>query len=351
MNLHYVSSAVTSFFWLKPGTCAIYTFSDGMLGFDDRGWANPVRGNYSWLCVEVNATHAVLDVEVNFEVFNVISPPPFGESPGHITYTGKEFVEKASRGDLSFIKRVPMDQVIGRVEITNETTHYAVKIPSPIFISRSFRVVVDLDSMEMIDEGGRPWGKWILWIDPLKYPLEGRTEELFVMNWLNTTIYLNVTYNYQSIPRDTIFGQVNTYFFAQPWRFIENNFLQELGIEGVLAILPSYTYEPRTGIFLQTTGLDYLDDILTQKFGIVKTMLHVWPQPLLYLSSISFCGDLNSDWAVNIHDIFIVAKAFGSKEGDENWNSLADANKDGIVNVKDIFIVAKMFGTQYITTD
>jgi hypothetical protein len=55
-------------------------------------------------------------------------------------------------------------------------------------------------------------------------------------------------------------------------------------------------------------------------------------------------GDINFDGTVNILDIFIVANAFGSKPGDENWNATADLNKDGTVNILDIFAVAWDFG-------
>ena len=353
LNLQPANSAVTSFFWLKPETHAVYSYVGAMLGFDDHGWADPVRGNYSWLCLEVNDTHTILDVEVNIEVYK----KPGWVHPGYITYTGIEFLEMAARGDLSFIRRVPMDQVIGRVELSNRTTpgdeYYAVNIPSPIFISQEFTVVVDLDTMEMIDEKGEPWGRWTLWIDPLQYPLEGQTEEVFIKNWLNTTVFLNVTYKAppNSIPDDTIFGEVKRYFSATTWQSIENEFLLELGVLGLTGIKPCYHYEARTGIFLNPTLFDYLDDILTQKFGIILTHLEYSGKILFYLSSIAFHGDLNTDWAVDILDVAIVAGAFGSKPGDDRWNQTADRNKDEIINILDVTTVALAFGTQYVTTE
>lgn len=269
LSTNQTSSSVSSFFWLKPGTKAFYSLEAAMLGFDDHGWANPVRGNYSWLALEVNGTHAILDVEINIEVYK----KPQWETPGAITYTGIEFVEKAAKGDLSFIKRVPMDQVIGRIQIINDSEYRVVRIPSPVIISQKLTVVVDLRTMEMIGTDGEPWGKWILWIDPLKYPIEETTKELFIMNWLNTPVYLNVTYHAppNSFPHPTIFGEINRYFSASTFKRIENDFLLELGVSGLTDIRPSYHYEPRTGIFLGPTLFDYLDDILTQKLGIIKT--------------------------------------------------------------------------------
>ena len=38
---------------------------------------------------------------------------------------------------------------------------------------------------------------------------------------------------------------------------------------------------------------------------------------------------LNSDGAVNIMDIAIIAKAYGSKSADANWNETADLDRNG----------------------
>jgi endoglucanase len=54
--------------------------------------------------------------------------------------------------------------------------------------------------------------------------------------------------------------------------------------------------------------------------------------------------DLNKDGTVNILDIFIVTKAFGSKVGDANWSEVADLNNDGIVDILDIFAIARDYG-------
>jgi hypothetical protein len=60
-------------------------------------------------------------------------------------------------------------------------------------------------------------------------------------------------------------------------------------------------------------------------------------------------GDLNGDGKVNIIDIAIVAKAFGKKHGDPDWNPSADLNNDKVINIVDIAIVAREFGSEIIT--
>jgi PKD repeat protein len=60
--------------------------------------------------------------------------------------------------------------------------------------------------------------------------------------------------------------------------------------------------------------------------------------------TITFRADLNRDGTVNILDITILAKAFGSRPGDSDWNPIADIYADGVVNIRDVTIAAKDYG-------
>ena len=55
-------------------------------------------------------------------------------------------------------------------------------------------------------------------------------------------------------------------------------------------------------------------------------------------------GDVNYDGIVDIRDIAIVARAYGSYPGSPSWNADADINGDGRVDTRDISITAKNFG-------
>ena len=55
-------------------------------------------------------------------------------------------------------------------------------------------------------------------------------------------------------------------------------------------------------------------------------------------------GDINGDRKVDMKDIAIVAKAFGSVLGSPNYNPKYDLTGDGKIDMKDIAIVAKLFG-------
>lgn len=57
-----------------------------------------------------------------------------------------------------------------------------------------------------------------------------------------------------------------------------------------------------------------------------------------------YYADINNDGKVNILDVTIAARAFGSSHKSQNWNPLADVNNDGSVNIIDISYIARVFG-------
>ena len=54
--------------------------------------------------------------------------------------------------------------------------------------------------------------------------------------------------------------------------------------------------------------------------------------------------DVNGDGFVNINDLMMVARAYGTTTGNERYDAEADLNEDGLVNIKDLRICAQMFG-------
>jgi hypothetical protein len=58
-------------------------------------------------------------------------------------------------------------------------------------------------------------------------------------------------------------------------------------------------------------------------------------------------GDITNDGRVDIRDIFIIAKAFGSKKGEPKYDPKADLKRDDTINIYDIFLIAKVFGCEW----
>lgn len=62
---------------------------------------------------------------------------------------------------------------------------------------------------------------------------------------------------------------------------------------------------------------------------------------------VTITGDINGDFKVDMRDIALVVRAFGSTIGSINWNANADINDDGTVNMRDVALVARHFGQHY----
>jgi hypothetical protein len=58
-------------------------------------------------------------------------------------------------------------------------------------------------------------------------------------------------------------------------------------------------------------------------------------------------GDINFDGKVSVADLVLLAKAYGSKPGDSNWNPNADIEGDGRVSLQDLVILAIHYGEHY----
>ena len=65
---------------------------------------------------------------------------------------------------------------------------------------------------------------------------------------------------------------------------------------------------------------------------------------ILFRPAFAVIGDVNGDGKVDMQDIGIVARAFGTSPGAPRWNPAADVNGDGTVDMRDIALVASHFG-------
>lgn len=70
--------------------------------------------------------------------------------------------------------------------------------------------------------------------------------------------------------------------------------------------------------------------------------------PCVYTCSV-LVGDITGpnglpDGRVDMRDIAVIARCFGSAPGSSNWNPNADINDDGAVNMRDIALIARQFG-------
>ena len=66
--------------------------------------------------------------------------------------------------------------------------------------------------------------------------------------------------------------------------------------------------------------------------------------PLIYPYAFVPKPDVNDDGIINIKDLFTVARAFGTKPGDDGWNPIADVEMDEVIGIKDLYEIAKDYG-------
>jgi PKD repeat protein len=59
---------------------------------------------------------------------------------------------------------------------------------------------------------------------------------------------------------------------------------------------------------------------------------------------VTFITDLDKDGRVGMLDVTTVARAYGSRHGDLNWNPLADVDRNGVVNIVDMSMVERDYG-------
>ena len=71
----------------------------------------------------------------------------------------------------------------------------------------------------------------------------------------------------------------------------------------------------------------------------------------LFVGTLTLCvhmpGDVNMDGKVDIRDLNMIAKAYGSRVGQPGYKSVLDENEDGLIDIRDVAIVAKNYGKTY----
>jgi PKD repeat protein len=178
---------------------------------------------------------------------------------------------------------------------------------------------------------------------------------------INYTVTLNVTNNEglwctTSKPINVSLGFGPTANFTWTPQMIVINatvtFDASQSAPGSIGTLTNYlwNFSDGTGIYNLTTN--HTDHSFTQAGNYTVTLTVVdslsrtasTSATLQVLNFTIKIYDINHDGKIDIRDIAIVAKAFGTSPGIPGWNPIADLNGDGKVDIRDIALVAKNFG-------
>jgi hypothetical protein len=88
-------------------------------------------------------------------------------------------------------------------------------------------------------------------------------------------------------------------------------------------------------------------DLILNETQIINDAIDLIPHNVehgIYENYPTNIGDINWDGTVDMKDIGIAARAFGSEPGHERWNPDCDLNGDNLVDMRDIATVARNFG-------
>lgn len=95
---------------------------------------------------------------------------------------------------------------------------------------------------------------------------------------------------------------------------------------------------------LNTTGMMLGDYIISTQITIFPRDLNATDDvKVSRVRLVTLPGDINDDFKVNIVDLVILAKAYGSEAGESRWNLDADLDGDGIIGLKDLIILSQIW--------
>jgi len=83
----------------------------------------------------------------------------------------------------------------------------------------------------------------------------------------------------------------------------------------------------------------YLMDAQNKDNSPLMSPFYYWSNPII--------GDVNRNMRVDIRDIAIAAKDFGSYQSQPRWNPNIDINNDNKIDIRDLVLIAKNFGKKY----
>jgi hypothetical protein len=87
----------------------------------------------------------------------------------------------------------------------------------------------------------------------------------------------------------------------------------------------------------------------TSSFGLGKYKVTAYPGNISApdLIVLTIPGDVDGNFQVQLADLVILAKTYGSKPADTNWNPNADIDSNGAVGLPDLVILANHYGKHY----
>jgi len=96
-----------------------------------------------------------------------------------------------------------------------------------------------------------------------------------------------------------------------------------------------------------TTGFTYGNHSLRAEIGIIPFETDTGNNVMESWIIITIPGDIDGNYNVQLADLVLLAKAYGSKPGDPNWTPNSDIDNNDVVGLSDLVILATYYGQHY----
>jgi parallel beta-helix repeat protein len=96
-----------------------------------------------------------------------------------------------------------------------------------------------------------------------------------------------------------------------------------------------------------TTGFTYGNHSLRAEIGIIPFETDTGNNAMESWIIITIPGDIDGNYNVQLADLVLLAKAYGSKPGDPNWTPNSDIDNNDVVGLSDLVILATYYGQHY----
>lgn len=94
-----------------------------------------------------------------------------------------------------------------------------------------------------------------------------------------------------------------------------------------------------------TTGVDKGNYTIRAEASVVPDEIDTADNTHIYgMVMVTIPGDVNGDGTVDIYDLALVSKAYGTMKGDPRYNPNTDINCDGAIGINDLAINEKNYG-------
>lgn len=193
-----------------------------------------------------------------------------GEIGGRIRYTGESVRERARTGEFGFVERFPLSdrQRAASVISTPEEVPF-VEIPGPFHLEERFEARIDPVAGTVTWPGAPDDLRWLLWIDPDQVPFTGKHETEVLHGWPAGPVHGEVrfipTSDWPARAAPAIPGTLPDHLVA----IVADAPLVRPPNGEDVRVQVGNLYDAETGILISTMGMDYVDDVLLSKLGLL----------------------------------------------------------------------------------